>query len=888
MTNEKNEGRVLLPSMTIPNRYDIQIIPNFELFTFTGKTTIRVETFDCGEDCKEIKMHAKELCFASSSFRIAESTENFEAIEIRVNLQETTVTFIFSKSIPSNSLLDVEISFNGFLNNQMAGFYRSSYTNVNGEKKIMASTQFEALDARRAFPCWDEPARKAVFSLSLIVPCHLVAFSNMPEMYIKSLEGGKLKEIQFLDSPKMSTYLLAYVVGEFDFVQKMTEHGVMVRVYTPPGKSSSGNFALDCAAKCLDLYDDFFGIPYPLPKLDMVAIPEFAAGAMENWGCVTYREVDVLINENSSSSQKQRVCVVVNHELAHQWFGNLVTMNWWDDLWLNEGFASWTETFATDKLFPEWKMWDQFTTDHLTSALRLDALRSSHPIQVPIKHAEEVEQVFDSISYSKGSTVIRMIRAVLGAKSFQSGLKAYMKKHQYGNTETIHLWQEFEDASGLPVKELMSSWTEQMGFPLLKVSSETWTDEQVTLELEQSWFLSDGSKLSEEEHKKIWCIPILTCTAEGTQQDMTLMREKTASISITLPSSQSWLKLNAGQEVPMRVCPSECMLQRLLPAIKEKTLSPSDRAGILNDVYAIVKSGQMTPVSLLQLLSSYINEDDSIVWHSLVDALEGLNNVLTEDHIVQNLFKDFVSTLIMNLAKLITWVPSDAKSDDHLTSLLRGIMMRLISIFCYNDDGVRKEAESRFNKFIADPSNHSCLPSDIRSSVFKIILKNGGQKEYDNLKAYFNKATDNAEKKIVLVSIGAIKDEKLKYELMEWCCSGAIKLQDFFYVMSSVSKSSSVGRDIAWRYFQENFDKIYSMVGIGLSHIMDSVIVICCGSYCSFDKATEIEAFFEKHPCPKNSRIITQTLENMRANASFFEKLRSSEELSDENFWETL
>ena len=267
----------------------------------------------------------------------------------------------------------------------------------------MASTQFESLDARRAFPCWDEPARKAIFGVTLTVPKHMDAFSNMPELSNKTLAGGTKKEIAFLDSPIMSTYLLAFVIGEFDYVQAQTGHGVLIRVYTPPGKSDSGAFALDCATKSLDAYNDFFGIPYPLPKLDMVAIPEFAAGAMENWGLVTYREVDLLIDPTkASSNQKQRVCTVVTHELAHQWFGNLVTMTWWDDLWLNEGFASWAENWAADVLFPHWAMWDQFTTGHLSAALRLDSLKSSHPIQVPIHHAEEVEEVFDAISYCKG------------------------------------------------------------------------------------------------------------------------------------------------------------------------------------------------------------------------------------------------------------------------------------------------------------------------------------------------------------------------------------------------------------------------------------------------------------------------------------------------------
>ncbi len=330
--------------------------PDLDAFTFKGEVTVQLETSDdLDAQCKEIVMHAKELCFISASYIVTgKAGAPIEAEEIRDNKKETTVCFIFPETIPASSSISLNIQYIGFLNNQMAGFYRSSYTNIHGEKKIMASTQFESLDARRAFPCWDEPARKAVFGLTLVVPAHLTAMSNMPEKCSKTLDGGELCEIVYLDSPVMSTYLLAFVVGEFDYIQAQTKHGVLIKVFTPPGKSDSGLFALDCATKSLDAYDDFFGIPYPLPKLDMVAIPEFSAGAMENWGLVTYREVDLLIDPvKASNSQKQRVCTVVTHELAHQWFGNLVTMQWWDDLWLNEGFASWAENWAADNIYPE-------------------------------------------------------------------------------------------------------------------------------------------------------------------------------------------------------------------------------------------------------------------------------------------------------------------------------------------------------------------------------------------------------------------------------------------------------------------------------------------------------------------------------------------------------
>ena len=519
----------------------MKLSPDLEKFTYDGdekvEISIKVAT-------KTVVMHAKELSFWSC--RCKHAGGESEAVEIQVNIKETTVTFVFSEELKVGDAV-LEIVFGGLLNNQMAGFYRSGYDDIHGNRKIMASTQFESLDARRAFPCWDEPARKCVFGVTLVVPSELTAFSNMPELSCNSLPGGKLKELKFMDSPKMSSYLVAFCVGEFDFVQEMTEHGVLVRVYTPPGKGVHGDFALKCACKSLDLYDDFFGVPYPLPKLDMVAIPEFAMGAMENWGLVTYREVDVLIDPvKASSQQRQRVCTVVTHELAHQWFGNLVTMDWWDDLWLNEGFASWTENMAADALFPEWKMWEQYSVDHAAAALRLDALRSSHPIQVPIKHAEEVEEVFDAISYCKGSYVVRMAHAVLGRENFQKGLVAYMKKHQYSNTVTADLWAAWEESSGMPIGEMMKSWTEQMGYPVLKVVGSSFSGGKATIELEQKWFLSDGSEVKADE-AKLWCVPILTATSSGVGDEIHMMREDKMKIVVDMSG-------NDGGEEGGRVC----------------------------------------------------------------------------------------------------------------------------------------------------------------------------------------------------------------------------------------------------------------------------------------------------------------------------------------------
>jgi len=421
-----------------------------------------------------------------------------------------------------------------------------------------------------------------------------------------------------------------------------------------------------------------------------------------------------------------------------------------------------------------------------------------------------------------------------------------------------------------------------MGFPLVRVLKEDWQADKVTLELDQVWFLADGSELSEKDAEKKWTIPITTCTEAGTQADMTLMREKTATV--TIPTT-SWVKLNAGQEVPMRVLPGTEMLKRLSAGIINKTLGPIDRAALLSDAYALVKAGHMEPDKLIQLVGNYKEEDNYIVWEGLAAVFGGLNTVLSDDEKMSGYFKEFAKGFVLNLMALVGWEPKD--SDGHLTTMLRGIMVNLLSTFAYDDAAVVKEATARFRAFQADHSDAKSLPGDMRTQVFKIFLKNGGNREYDEVKSYFNEATDNAEKKHVLSSLGSIQDPKLKLAAMEWSTSGEVKLQDGFYVAGGVSHSAREGREISWKYFKDNFEKIKGMLASAHPSLMGAWIVMCGGSFCSKEKADELQKFFEDHPLPKCSLKITQTIEATRSNAKLLDILKASN-LSQADFWKSL
>jgi puromycin-sensitive aminopeptidase len=705
-----------------PSHYDLELTPDLENLIFTCNEEIHVSV---REETNSVTLHAREISLESVVFRSNQSEEEKKAIEFSYNNKYHTVKIGFEEnlSIGEGKLI---IKYRGILNGDMAGFYKSTYSDANGNKKIMASTQFEALDARRAFPCWDEPGVKATFTVSLIVPAHLTALSNMPEVSVTHIAGknnAMLKKVVFEKSPKMSTYLLAWAVGEFDYVQGTSKNGVTIRIFSPPGRSSQGNFALDVGIRSLDFYDEFFHVHYPLPKLDMLCVTEFAMGAMENWGLVTYRENALMIDDAKASPQsKQRVAIVVAHELAHQWFGNLVTMSWWDGLWLNEGFAAFMEHFCIDALFPDYKIWEQFTTDAFGAAQRLDALKSSHPVIVPIKHAEEVEQVFDAISYCKGSTVVNMISAILGKDKFREGLQLYMRRHAYGNTETIDLWNAWSEVSGKNIPELMNVWTTVTGYPYLKVLEEHWTKSEVKITLEQSRFLSDGSVV---EDANVWSIPLLFATNGGNiSEEAAIMNKKIQTFVIPLPESggeSQWIKINAGQKALVRVAHSEEMIRRLHPAIQHGLVSPVDRAALLLDNYALAKAGLVSLESIIEILRALENETSSIVWSAIAGVLNGFYILLEQLGGGSNrAFAKFVlfgKKLVLKALKHVGW--DSRATDSHTDKLLRATVVGLLDIFAWNDAAVIHEAKKRFDEHWENPA---ALPAEYKVSSCPLLL----------------------------------------------------------------------------------------------------------------------------------------------------------------------
>lgn len=604
------------------------------------------------------------------------SSTSYTTSKVQYDGKAQRATIAFDAELPiSKAALSIE--FEGIINHDMAGFYRSQYKPTvpaaasvprDDEWHYMMSTQFESTDARRAFPCFDEPNLKATFDFAIETPTDQVALGNMPVRDIKpTVEGKQL--VSFDRTPIMSTYLLAWAVGDFEYIEAFTDRRyngkqLPVRVYTTRGLKEQGHWALEHAPKVIDFFSEGFEIDYPLPKSDILAVHEFTHGAMENWGLVTYRLTAILFDEGKSDSRfRNRVAEVVAHELAHQWFGNLVTMDWWDELWLNEGFATWASWLATDHLHPDWEVWPQFINEGFEKALKLDGLRSSHPIQVPVRDALDINQVFDAISYLKGCSVIRMLANHIGVKTFMKGVSIYLKRHTYGNAKTEALWQALSEASGIDVPALMKPWIEEIGFPVLTVAEEPG---QITVK--QSRFLSTGD-VKPEDDTTTWWVPLAFDGKAGAQGVQTLAL--TAKEDTIREVGDDFYVVNKNAPAFYRVNYPPQRLQKL--ATQLDRLSTEDKIFITGSAADLAFSGFGTTPALLSFIQGLKNETHFRVLSQALDSVGLVKSVFGDDETIKKGLETFTLRLIDNALTKVGW--EYPAGEDFNTGLLRKRML---------------------------------------------------------------------------------------------------------------------------------------------------------------------------------------------------------------------
>ncbi|KAL5559479.1 hypothetical protein UlMin_035690 [Ulmus minor] len=864
---EQFKGQPRLPKFAVPKRYSIDLTPDLTSCKFSGSVSVDL---DIVSDTSFIVLNAADLSVLSGSvsFTGPNSEKVLQPSKVETFEEDEILVLEFQETLPiGGGVLD--IGFEGILNDKMKGFYRSTYEH-KGEKKNMAVTQFEPADARRCFPCWDEPACKATFKITLSVPSDLVALSNMP--IIEENINGPLKTVSYQESPIMSTYLVAIVVGLFDYVEDHTSDGIKVRVYCQVGKANQGKFALHVAVKTLELYKEYFEVPYSLPKLDMIAIPDFAAGAMENYGLVTYRETALLYDDqHSAAANKQRVASVVAHELAHQWFGNLVTMEWWTHLWLNEGFATWVSYLATDSLFPEWKVWTQFL-DESTEGLRLDGLEESHPIEVEINHASEIDEIFDAISYRKGASVIRMLQSYLGAEPFQKSLAAYIKRHACSNAKTEDLWAALEEGSGEPVNRLMNSWTKQKGYPVLSVKVK---DQK--LEFEQSRFLSSGSPGDGQ-----WVVPITLCCGSYDKRKSFLLQTKSKSIdvkqllgcSITNVTDTgtgdkcSWIKINVDQAGFYRVKYDDDLAAGLRYAIEKKYLSAIDRFGILDDSFALCMARQQSFVSLLTLMGAYREETEYTVLSNVITVSYKLERVAA-DAVPEQLesIKKFFISIFQNSAEKLGWQPKAGES--HLDAMLRGEVLTALSLFGH--EPTLNEATKRFQAFL-DDRNTPLLPPDLRRAAYVAVMQRANTSNrsgYESLLRVYRESDLSQEKTRILGSLASSPDPNIILEVLNFLLTPEVRNQDAVFGLALGIE----GRETAWAWLKDNWEHISKTWGSGF--LITRFVSAIVSPFASFEKAQEIEQFFASRTKPSIARTLKQSLERVHINAKWVQWVRS-------------
>ena len=825
----------------IPIHYEIMFEPLFHNFKFNGEEII---TLNLPKPTNSIKLDAAELSIKESHIiqggKIIPTKSSLNEKDEKLNIK-------LAKKIKGKAKLSIK--FTGTLNDRLLGFYKSQYKDKKGKTKYLATTQFEAADARRAFPCWDEPAVKATFDVSLLVDKHMDAISNMP-VISKKKSGAKIL-YKFGRTPIMSTYLLYLGVGEFEYLHGKLRN-IKIRIVTTKGNKNKGKLSLDFTKKFLGEYEKYFGIKYTLPKLDMIAIPDFAAGAMENWGAITFREAILIYDPKTSSTRtKQYIAEVISHEIAHQWFGNLVTMKWWNDLWLNESFATFMATKIVDKFYPEWNLWDQFLDDAMLEAMSLDALKNSHPINVNVNHPAQIREIFDAISYDKGGNVLRMLENYVGIENFRKGLKHYLTLHKYSNAEGRDLWNSIGKVARKPVDAMMKTWIDQVGYPVVDVKRNN-----SKLSLTQRRFLSDGSRAS----KNRWAIPIHI--EEGNHQNSILLKSRSSTVS--LKNKDSNFIINPGRYGFYRVQYDDHSLANLSLLIDEKILNHVDRWGLQNDLFSECVSGTKQLQEYLDFTTSYHDEDDYITLLNLAQNLYSIYKLTTKERFTDEI-RTYAAQFLGSIFDRLGW--DSRKNEKHTDSLLRSFVITTLGKL--GDEEILAEARKRFNKFL---KNKNSLNADLQQPVFILMAWQGDKKTYNKLLSLYRKSTLQEEKIRFLVAMCNFKQKNLLLKTLNLALTSEVRSQNIRVPIMGVSANIH-GSTVLWPWLKSHWKKLVRKFGVG--NPLANRIVASVGSVIDDRQEKDVRNFFKRNPLPGTERVIEQTLERVRIRSNFLRRIKA-------------
>lgn len=841
-----------------PKNYAINLNPDRDSLRVSGDVTITGQK--TGRPSQRLTFHQNGLKITKATITKIDKKGSREIPVARINHQNT----YHEVRLHADELLypgqySVTMTFEGEITRPMDGIY-PCYFMHEGKKKALLATQFESHHARDAFPCIDEPEAKATFDLTLITPGNEneVVLSNTP---VKSQERVKRHEergtkesdthnsklvsrdsylvTRFHTTPVMSTYLLAFVYGELGYKEAKTNSGITVRAYATPDNVKHLDYAVEFGAKCLDFYEEYFDIPYPLAKCDLVALPDFASGAMENWGLITFREQGLLYDPaNSSLPIKQYITMVIAHELTHQWFGNLVTMRWWTDLWLNEGFAERMAYLPMDRFYPEWQVWTQMVVDQQQMAFKFDALANTHPIQVPINDPEEISSIFDNISYDKGACCIHMLEQFLGKDVFRDGLRYYLKKHSYGNTVTTDLWQALEDVSGKPVKDFMAVWIEQAGFPLVRANV---TDTEVHLTQEQ-FLLNPLERGKEQLAEPIWPIAL----QNGVELPELFDRPEA---TYPLTKYEGVLKLNTGQNSFFRTAYNASHLEKLGELISSGKMDVNDRIGVLSDAFETAKAGYADTATALHLLEAYRDEHNDAVW-DIISANIGSIRSLMDDEKLREDMKPYVRKLVAVQLKRLGW--EEVADESHSDKMLRPIILGLAA--AADETSVVDEALRRFNA-MKKPED---LPPDLRGIVYVTAARKGNAATFDRILKMHNDSISSDERSTLCAALTSFEQPEVIRRALDVINSEDVRIQDVTYWIA-YSFGNRHARVATWEWLVKNWAWLKKNMGTDLSFARMPMYAARAFSDASF--LPKYKKFFESVMTPGLERTYKQGVE---------------------------
>ncbi len=774
-----------LPKEVVPVEYSVRIVPRVGQITFTGMETVKLS----------VRHPVRKLVLNALELKIADASVDGEALSksaIKIDNKNELLTLALPSELTAGGHT-LTLSFSGKINQRSQGLFYMPYQEqgipAGAAKKIMLGTQFEATDARRFFPCWDEPVFRARFQLTAVVPESWFAVSNMPiDGEKKSADG---KEVRFAATPPMSSYLNVFVAGELDLIESRSR-STQLRVITTKGKAEMGHYALEATAQILQYYNDYFGVPYPLSKLDQIALPGGFGGAMENWGGITYYESALLFDpKNSSAETKQNIYEVLAHEMAHQWFGDLVTMAWWDNLWLNEGFASWMGTKCTAHFNPKWEVWLRRNLPRdptrragiaREQAMEGDARSTTHPIQRPIATEAEANSAFDDITYKKGQSFLRMLESFLGEEVFRDGIRRYIAAHKYSNTTTADLWNALSEASKKPVGEIAAGWTEQPGFPVVKIKR----GEGGKVALTQERFTVNFKNAPPLE----WKIP-LTYAVVGEAAETLLMTRKTDKLE-NVPADRA-LKLNVNGAGNYRVQYDDVSWNLLLQALPK--LGVEDRVNLLSDAWALVQANR-APVSLyFGLVEELPASTELAEREQLINVLDYINRLLIGSP-ERNKFQRYARSLLRPTFEALGWEP---KADEPpAAGNLRASLISALGDL--NDSEITAGCRERFEKYLADPAS---LAPDLRPPVLAVVGRYAHEETWNKLYELGLKTTSIEEKQNYYNALAGASEPKLVKKTLPIALTDELPTSRAIFLVSRVARQSD-HPDMAWDFAKAN------------------------------------------------------------------------------------